>query len=98
MEDGPVPAGLLGGSTVQTGAGTACPRKGGDSQMLWGQAVLTPFACQDGLAAVAAIHDVINRPGISDAELSGHAGSIDQSADLSIIMRLCGTDPFTIRK
>jgi hypothetical protein len=45
---------------------------------------------EDGFAAVAAIHDVVNRTGIFDAEIAGHAGTLRNTAQ-TVNSKTCGS-------
>jgi len=55
---------------------------------------------EDGFAAVAAIHDVIDGIGVLDAKLAGHARRLQARAVWvnPQNLRFCGTDPFTSRE
>jgi len=56
---------------------------------------LHEVVAQDGFAAVAAIHDVIDGIGVLDAQLASHDGTLPGRSGRvnSKNMRMCGTDP-----
>jgi hypothetical protein len=60
------------------------------------EAAAVEVVLEDGFAAVAAVHDVIDGARIFDAEFASHAGKLAAAAGRVKCknMRICGTDPF----
>ena len=61
------------------------------------ESAMVEVILEDGLAAVATVHDVVDGAGIFDAEFTGHARQVaDHCSDRQRKnMRICGTDPLT---